>query len=508
MDFDSMLNSYCKRFGIIFLGLLPIVLAILLYYQAIIPSDLTDSRWNLLIPDIAGVPSEPGAFIQFIRDMTVVTYLLLIIAAFPFAVNGFMQERAFNEEIKKITGSGLLIEGVEGFDEVDGRIRLLYRGSYSVTITVIISFAVFVSAISLQEISEIGRLFIFTASIGLLAISSGASLLLRLPNKTALHPGGLMRFYSPKSLPIRLDNILTDSILVRLDPITRIHFDEWSQSIVEHLHPKYLPKLDEQTRLERAREKIFLLTYLREFKPELMTDNVFQRELSEIIAPNYLGSLQAGWESGISENTLRVILRDIKDEIPQVFELVQRIFVLVKDNLGLLRKQQEYVSITHPTSVMGNIDPFRILVFVLNLTKRKRMVQIQAQTSMSSLDPDDASQTLLLDEGTLEIPSTDTHLEFTSTTEPVDVLGLVSGILQVGDAISLQFRPNRHGTHVVNVAMSTETEGILSGKSVVITVHRDLVHYFKVLGAKLIGYVGAALSFIGISLGSLSSIFS
>jgi hypothetical protein len=359
----------------------------------------------------------------------------------------------------------------------------------------------------LLEITDIARLFIFTASIGLLAISSGASLLLRLPNKTALHPGGLMRFYSPKSLPIRLDNILTDSILVRLDPITRIHFDEWSHSIAEHFNPSYFPELERQTRMERAQEKIFLITYLREFKPELMTDDVFHRELSEIIAPDYLSNFREGWDSGISENTLRVILRDIKDEIPQIFELVQRIFVLVTDNLGLLRKEQEFVTITHPTSVMGNIDPFRVLIFILNLTKLQRMIQIQAQTSMSSLDPDDASQDLLLDEGSLIIPPAGTHLKFSSTAEPLDALRLVSGILQVGDAISLQFRPNRHGTHVVNVVLSTESEGILSGKSVVITVHRDLVHYFKVLGAKMIGYAGAALSFIGIGLGSLSSLF-
>lgn len=458
-------------------------MALVLYYQAIVPTT------------------------QFLINTTILIYILLIIAAFPFAVNGFIQERAFNKEIKRITSSGLLIEGVEGFDEVEGRIRLLYRGSYSVTVIVTISFAVFVSAVSLQEITEFARVFIFIASIGLLAISSGASLLLRLPNKTALHPGGLMRFYSPKSLPIRLDNILTDSILVRLDPITRIHFDEWSRSIAEHFNPSYLPELDGQTRVERAREKIFLITYLKEFKPELMTDDIFHRELSEIIAPDYLSNFWEGRDSEISEATLRVILRDIKDEIPQVFQLVQRIFVLVTDNLSLLRTKSEFVTIMHPTSVMGNIDPFRVLIFILNLKELQRMVQIQAQTSMSSLDPDDASQDLLLDEGTLTIPPVDTHLEFSSSTEPHDVLRLVSGILQVGDAISLQFRPNRHGTHVVNIVLSTDAEGILSGKSVVITVQRDLVHYFKVLGAKMIGYAGAALSFIGISWGGIGVLF-
>ena len=172
----------------------------------------------------------------------------------------------------------LLIRGVEGFHDIESSIKLLYRSSYSITGSVIISFLVFISALLLDPAAEVdpttallARLFIFVASIGLLAISSGASLLLRLPDKSALQPGGLMKFYSPKSISLKLDNILTDSIFTHLDPITRIRMDEWSKSIQENLNENYLPNLDDQTRLERAREKILLMIYLKEFIPEIMT---------------------------------------------------------------------------------------------------------------------------------------------------------------------------------------------------------------------------------------------
>ncbi|MFX0014871.1 MAG: hypothetical protein ACFFB2_00275 [Promethearchaeota archaeon] len=484
MDLTSIINHYCRKIGVWLLSLFPILLVVILIFIAVTPDEIELSDPKLLL--------------------TVVVYIILILTAIPFAFNGYLMESDFNKEIKRIERTGLLIQGVEGFDEIESSIKLLYRGSYSITGTVIISFLAFISAIFLQSnIGLLARIFMFTASIGLLAISSGASILLRLPDKSALQPGGLMKFYSPKSISLRLDNILSDSIFTQLDPITRIRMDEWSRSILEHFNKGYLSNLDNQTRLERAREKIFLMIYLKEMKPELMTGEIFQRELTEIIDPNYLTEFFEGKTSGISLKTLITIMHDVKNEIPQIFELIQRIFVLVTDDLQNLQIKEEFVSICHPTTHIGNIDPFRITVFVLNLKNLQRKIHIQAQTSMSSLDPDDASQILLLDVSDLVLPSNGTILEFSSSTEPIDVLRLVSTILQIGDTLNLQFRPNRFGTHVLNISVGDPERGIITGRSVVIEVHRDLRYYAKTVGAKALGYIGAAVSLIGISMGSL-----
>ncbi|MHA2226334.1 MAG: hypothetical protein ACXAC8_14085 [Candidatus Hodarchaeales archaeon] len=491
MDLVSILNFYCRKIGIWFLALLPIILTSVLFFQIILPTDT--------------IPEKQ--FIGFVQFVTVGIYILLILMAVPFGMNGFFMERTFNSEIKRIENTGLLIQGVEGFNDIESSIKLLYRASYSVSGTVIISFLVYISAILLEQMTPFAKIFIFSASIGLLAISSGASFLLKLPDKSVLQPGGLMRFYSPKSRRLKLDNILADSIFTRLDPITRSRMDEWSKSILEHFNVSYLKDFDQQTRLERAREKIFLMVYLKEFLPELMTGAIFQRELKEIIDPHYFDDFKKGWDSGISLKTLTTVIRDIEDEIPQIFELIHRIFVLVTDNLAYLQTKEEFMTITHPTSHVGNIDPFVITIFILNLKDIQRKVRIQAQTSMSSLDPDDASQLLLLDMGELNIPKQDTHLEFSSTSDPIDVLRLVSGILQIGDAINLQFRPNRFGTHVLNISLDDPETGLIGGRSVVIEVHRDLNYYVKTLGAKALGYAGAAISMIGIGLGSLIGLF-
>ena len=488
MDFTTILNFYCRKIGIWFLSLIPIVLA----YSLII---LTFSS------------SESSTY-EGLLVFTGILYIVLILVAFPFALNGYFMEKVFDSEIKKIISSGLLVQGIEGFDEVRSKLKLLYRSSYSVTISVLISFCVFLSVRFLEsspEFSVLARFFIFVASIGLLAISSGASILLKLPDKSAIQPGGLMKYYSPRSLTMKLDNLLTDSIIPQLDPLTRIQMDDWSRMIVDTMNPEFLPEYDDQIRLERAREKIFLLVYLSEKIPELLSEEIFLSEMKEIIKAEHFNIFMKGKSSKISIKTLKIIIQDVTKEIPAIFEIVQRIFVLVTENFHLLQTKQEYITITHPNIHIGNIDPFRITVFILNLSEITRKVRLQVQTSMGGLDPDDASQSLSLDSSNIKIPSTYQKLNFSSSNDPIDVLRLVSAILQVGDAINLQFRPNRTGTHVLNISVE-DNDGIIAGRSIVISVQRDIMFYLKTMGAKALGYAGAAVSFIGIGLGCFAGL--
>jgi hypothetical protein len=281
--------------------------------------------------------------------------------------------------------------------------------------------------------------------------------------------------------------------------------DEWSYSISEMMNPSFRVDQNDQSRLEQAREKIFLLVYLKEYLPEIVSEEIFLAEMKEIIQEDKLKQFFKGIESRISLKILVTIIRDVRREIPEVFELVQRIFVLVTENIHMLRSNANFISIVHPSGHVGNIDPFRVTVFILNLQNTKKKVKLQVQTSMSSLDPDDASQTILLDSSSIRLPEEGEKLLISSSTASVDVLRLVSSILQIGDSMNLQFRPNRFGTHVLNISVEDE-QGIISGRSIVVSVYRDPMYYVKTMGAKVLGYVGAAVSFIGIGLGAIIGI--
>ncbi|MHA2239843.1 MAG: hypothetical protein ACXAB2_15995, partial [Candidatus Hodarchaeales archaeon] len=121
MDLASILNYYCRRIGIFLISIIPIFLAITLLLLIFTP--LT----------VEGKHPEPLIFI------TTFFYLVLILIALPFALNGFFMEKAFNTEINRIIKTGLLIRGIEGFKEVQMKIKLLYRASYSITGSVLIS---------------------------------------------------------------------------------------------------------------------------------------------------------------------------------------------------------------------------------------------------------------------------------------------------------------------------------------------------------------------------------
>ena len=281
--------------------------------------------------------------------------------------------------------------------------------------------------------------------------------------------------------------------------------DEWSNTVSDMMNPEFVGDQSEHIRLEQAREKIFLLVYLKEYLPELISEEVFNSEMKEIIQEKDLQDFFSGKDSKISLKTLVTIIRDVRREISEIFELVQRIFVLVTENIHLLRTRDIIINIVHPSSHVGNIDPFKVTVFILNLQESKKKVKLQVQTSMSSLDPDDASQTLLLDSNSMRLPEVGQKLKISSSTESMDVLRLVSSILQIGDAMNLQFRANRFGTHALNLAIEDE-RGIISGRSIIVSVYRDPMFYVKTMGAKALGYIGAALSFIGIGLGAIMGI--
>lgn len=507
-DYTSILNAYSRKSGTWLISILSFSLIILLLFLGITSfmRDLEIAKEFKIIEDMEIVKKlakikDAEKLIVFLNQIVFLLYVLLITAAFPFSVNGFFMEKAFNAEIDRIVSTGLFIEGLEGFKDIESKIKLLYRGAYTVIIMIFISFLVFIFATALKT-----SIFIFTACVGLLGISQGASLVLKLPDKSALQPGGLLKFYEPRTFPLRLDNMLTDAIFTQLDPITRFRFDEWSRFIHDHLSESFLKdsNLDNQTRLERAREKIFLMMYFRVYFPKQLTEDNLVGELREILESNSISSFIDGKGSGISYMVLQKILKDMNDEIPEIFELLQRITVLVTENLWYLRKKEIFISVCHPTVHIGNIDPMKVIVFILNLQREQQKVQVQVQSSMSSLDPDDPSQVITLDKSELKLPE-NSVIKFHNS-ESVDVLNLVSAIMQIGDTISFQFRPNRNGTHIMNLSISNDEKGLIDGRSMVIDVKRDIKYYAKTMGAKVLSYVGAALSFIGISMGSLMTI--
>ncbi|MFX1256077.1 MAG: hypothetical protein ACFFCZ_31000, partial [Promethearchaeota archaeon] len=340
---------------------------------------------------------------------------------------------------------------------------------------------------------------VFFTAVGLMLISIGITLLIRVPEKPAFKPGGLLNLYRPTFLPMALDNILSDSVYAFLDPATRMSYDEWTTSIENSMRDDYETEADTQeTRLERAREKVLLLTYLKSEMGKLITKEVYEREIKEIIKEETYQDFWNGKESGISLSLLEEILVRLRRNVPELFDIIDRITVELVDNLEVLKSTDLWITVGHPVTHLGSLYPFRIIIFLLNRSKefmtKKRPTKVRIVSGRNSIDPDIVEAERLLDEAD-DMEITETEIPFVSA-DQTDIIDYLTRFLQVGDAFWFQFKPNRLGYHILNIEVSDENDSVVFGKSISVIAKLDIRFLIKSYGGRVAGLAGVALPFL------------
>ena len=136
-----------------------------------------------------------------------------------------------------------------------------------------------------------------------------------------------------------------DTIVSVMDPLTYLKYDDWIYCVKEAV---IVPKgLDERTALERAIEKIFLMALLRkEFSKLIPSDEIVIREIEEVIRPKDSKKVIEHRYFGL-KNLYRILER-FKMAIPEVELMVNRLFLVLRDNLKEF-KDSDPVSYTHLT---------------------------------------------------------------------------------------------------------------------------------------------------------------
>ena len=360
MSLGSITNTYCRRYAPIVMLILPAIIVYLILNEQ---------------------PNEIAAFLWFI----------LFVNSLAFLVNALNIIKGFNRETAKKAESGFPIDSLEGFSSVKSFNTQVFLNSSLITGAIFLSFIFFLLAAIIlpglqpdntDNLTGIDKVIndlvgilqptILWSALGLVLIAIGMWLLLKIPDKPAFQPGAMLKYYTPKSVPMTLDNLLSDAMISFLDPITRIKMDEWTDSIQSSLNPLFESLQDETTRLERAREKIFLLFYLNKRVTTLLTEEVFLAELSEVLQKDKINDFLAGTESGIDSTIIEDVFSRLETQIPEVFKVIDRLLIDLVDNLKEFRDNKDiWVSVSTPDIVYGNKDPFRILIFTLNKDKSK-----------------------------------------------------------------------------------------------------------------------------------------
>ncbi|MHA2499809.1 MAG: hypothetical protein ACXAEL_09620, partial [Candidatus Hodarchaeales archaeon] len=216
-------------------------------------------------------------------------WLLLLVNAFLFAINGYILYRGFEKSVEQISKTSMPLDSLEGFTETRSNIGLMFQSAYMIFGTAVVSIAIFVGTLmvfnqdlfSPKEFENLRWLrdALVIAALGMVLATLGLVALIRLPQAPAAVPGGLLGYYTPRTLPSTLDNLLADSVYPFLDPVTRLLFDEWTDSIEAMMRDDFEAGADPITRLERAREKILLMIYLHMRMPNLVTEEAYLNEL-------------------------------------------------------------------------------------------------------------------------------------------------------------------------------------------------------------------------------------
>lgn len=443
-------------------------------------------------------------------------WFLLLINAAAFSFLGFLNFKEFSNETKKKTAEGFPVESLEGFSSVSRSVSSTLASTALITIVILVSLILYLVAISVGAILEwLGlaislptnfiddlnaflRPVILFSALGLILIALGIRLILKIPEKPAFEVGAFLKFYQPRVTPMTLDNLLSDSIQAFLDPITKMRIDEWTDSIVKAMRADFEPDLPPQTRMERAREKILLLFYLRKRMPLQLTEEAFEKELTEVIQSDKLGSFQAGEASGFNFSVLDEIFDRLYKRIPEVFTTIDRLIIELTDNfVDFVNNEDIWVSISAPEKVSGNRDPFRILAFALNknttdFQEKKRLVTFHLQGAQNTF-MEQIEYAFALDEAEpMNIP--ETQLPFISS-EGNDIVGVLSRILQMGDAVWFTVSRRAFRPHIFHLSISEKGQGTIFGETIKINLVRDLGFYVQTYGGRLSALTGLLLPF-------------
>ena len=209
--------------------------------------------------------------------------------------------------------------------------------------------------------------------------------------------------------------------------------------------------MDLTTRVERAREKILLLFYIKKRMPILLPSESFKSEILEVIDERHYSEFSEGGKSGITFTILTDIFNQLSKRIPEIFMTIDRLIIELTDNLDdFLDNKDIWVNVSAPEKVVGNENPFRFLMFALNkdvtrFRERKRMVDFKVNGPQKYF-MEDLNISVPLDEAQ-EIQVESKNLKFISDGSQ-DILGLLTQILQIGDATWFTVERSEFSSHL------------------------------------------------------------
>jgi hypothetical protein len=425
---------------------------------------------------------------------------LFILLSLIFAINGIMLIYSFNREVNKYLKAGTPVQGIRGYDELVDSLKGSMIQSSLITLASALSFIFFLATIEgwieeLSFVNDTNKLMV-TLALAMTFVAVSIMFLVEYPEDPSFTPGGLVKYYEPDQFDMYLDNILSDVISTYLDPVTFLKFDDWSSNMLEILKPSFENDEDQTTRLERARENIFLLAYLNSEYSSVFNDEIVMKELDQLFGDK-LQIFISGDDIGLTWSEVKDIIDRVEDIAPEPFRLVDRLLINLTDNYKQFSSKDLYFTVS-AKSYQGSVrESAGMIAFLLNLTdKTDRIFKVWLNADINTMSPHKQSVTIKLDGLTDPLPKEQPPL---ITSEGEDILSVLSDLLQVGDAVWFRLQSSGFGYRVVTIQAQEEGTAKLFGKSYEMKFTKSIGWYIKSYLPKLSALGSLALPFIGLT---------
>ncbi len=421
--------------------------------------------------------------------LTLGFWSLFTLFSFFYTLNGILLKISFDKAVSRYRKEGKPVQGVRGYNDLVSSLNGARNLSIAITVGSIFSFSLYiVKYLGLTEVKNLTTLAIAFAFIVISVI-----FLVEYPEETSFSPGGLIGFYEPDVFPLTLDNLLSDVFLTYLDPATYMDIDEWLAELESFLPEEFEKGEKQETRVERAMERILLISYLSQSLPEMVTPEIEKKEIMEVVGRQNYDAFVKGKKTGLTYKEIKNIVRKVENQAEEVFRLVDQLVIKLMDDYKSFRKKEMYFDVMGKTQQGSIKESTGLLVFVLNMKgEENSRVTVKTNSDINNVQPHAQQVVMPLDRLTFELP--EDPPKFVSDGE--DVLSILTALLQTGDTVWFRFKPNSFGYKVVTVQIENEEGQLLFGNSLEMKFTKSLSFYVKAYLPKLSALGGVALPVI------------
>lgn len=476
MGFKSMLNTASKFHNKILLSVLSIGILLVLVIENFNPLEFSD----------------------FNRNLVIILWTTFFLISLLYSVNGIVLHKGFLEQIQESENQGKPIKGMRGYDQLLSSLENARNTSVLISLASFMSLIVFIfSIMDIGIFSEAGSGTIVTIAVSITFLTTTVVFLVEYPREANMEPGSLIGYYKPDLYPMKLDNLLSDGFKTFLDPISLMAYDDWVNFIGEHLEHEFEADSNSNTRLERAVEKILLLSYLSQTMPNIANKDAIASEISEVIGANNLNGFFEGANSGLSWDEICGMMLLMEEQCPDLLRLVDRLIIELQENYDDFTSKDTYFTVSGKTSQGSIRETSGAIVFLLNNTEKDdRKICVEFRSDMCSVHPEYQKINITLDP--MDSPYPEQKPQFIDDGE--DLLSIVNDLLQIGDAVWFRFKSSSFGYKTLTFQAEEVATGLTFGMNVEMRFKKSILWYLKTFAPRLTAFGGVLLPVIQASL--------